>query len=82
MTDLNLGLTRRQKAVYDAARRFADKRGYMPSIAELAGELGLAKSTVHLRTGAMIEGRRAADDSSGVCPNRLPAAAASDRRHG
>ena len=40
-------LTRRQKAVLDAVQRFSTEWGYMPSVAELARELGLAKSTVH-----------------------------------
>ena len=40
-------LTRRQKATLDAIRRFAADWGYMPSVAELARALDLAKSTVH-----------------------------------
>jgi len=47
MTRLSPSLTRRQKAVLDAVRRFSAEWGYMPSIAELARCLGSSKSTAH-----------------------------------
>ena len=46
-------LTRKQKKVLDTFERFSTDRGYRPSVAELADELKLAKSTVHFHLMAL-----------------------------
>ena len=46
-------LTRKQKKVLDTFERFSTERGYRPSVAELASELKLAKSTVHFHLMAL-----------------------------
>jgi len=46
-------LTRKQKKVLDTFERFSVERGYRPSVAELAEELDLAKSTVHFHLMAL-----------------------------
>src|SRR5262245_7254017 len=46
-------LTRKQKKVLDTFERFSVERGYRPSVAELADELKLAKSTVHFHLMAL-----------------------------
>ena len=46
-------LTRKQKKVLDTFERFSTERGYRPSVAELADELKLAKSTVHFHLMAL-----------------------------
>ena len=46
-------LTRKQKRVLDTFERFSVERGYRPSVAELAEELKLAKSTVHFHLMAL-----------------------------
>jgi repressor LexA len=46
-------LTRKQKKVLDTFERFSVERGYRPSVAELAEELRLAKSTVHFHLMAL-----------------------------
>src|SRR6185295_3379654 len=46
-------LTRKQKKVLDTFERFSTDRGYRPSVAQLADELKLAKSTVHFHLMAL-----------------------------
>src|SRR5881396_345901 len=46
-------LTRKQKRVLDTFERVSSERGYRPSVAELASELRLAKSTVHFHLMAL-----------------------------
>jgi repressor LexA len=46
-------LTRKQKKVLNTFEEFSTERGYRPSVAELAAELDLAKSTVHFHLMAL-----------------------------
>ena len=46
-------LTRKQKKVLDAFEKITTERGYRPSVAKLAEELKLAKSTVHFHLMAL-----------------------------
>ena len=46
-------LTRKQRVVLDTFEKFSVERGYRPSVAELAEELDLAKSTVHFHLMAL-----------------------------
>jgi len=46
-------LTRKQKRVLATFEKFSVERGYRPSVAELADELELAKSTVHFHLMAL-----------------------------
>src|SRR5436190_22241082 len=46
-------LTRKQKKVLDAFEKISVERGYRPSVAQLAEELKLAKSTVQFHLMAL-----------------------------
>ncbi|CAG1002930.1 repressor LexA [Myxococcaceae bacterium] len=51
-----MALTRRQHQVYESVRQFISKKGYSPSLEEIAASLGLASvATVHRHVALLVE---------------------------